>query len=239
MLAASEITGFVASALVLLTFAMKDMRLLRVTAICSNVAFIAYGALHALGPVLALHVLLLPINFFHLFRAGAAGFPKPTDAAAREARQQRHTGTTRETPRPAGFQIRSSARRIALLAVSLVCLAVGAGTLWGSAPSPTGQFAAMPLPQTAAIAPVRPAARADKELLGTRLDDPTPAAEPVPVVPPDAAVAKRSVAHAAPPPARPKTPAAGPTKRQHVSNADSDTWRIRKALRELDLSFDD
>ena len=35
---------------------------LRITAILSNVAFITYGALNWLPPVLALHLLLLPVN---------------------------------------------------------------------------------------------------------------------------------------------------------------------------------
>lgn len=48
MIAVSEIAGFVASGLVLLTFAMRDMRLLRTVAICSNVAFIIYGELNGL-----------------------------------------------------------------------------------------------------------------------------------------------------------------------------------------------
>src|SRR4026209_1613172 len=39
-----DIIGFIASALVLATFAMTDMRRLRMTAIFSNLAFIAYGA---------------------------------------------------------------------------------------------------------------------------------------------------------------------------------------------------
>jgi hypothetical protein len=66
MPAASDVTGFVASALVLLTFAMKDMRLLRIIAIFSNVAFIAYATMHSLLPILGLHLLLLPINLFRL-----------------------------------------------------------------------------------------------------------------------------------------------------------------------------
>ncbi len=61
-----NITGFLASALVLMTFLMKDMRTLRIIAILSNVAFIAYGALDWLPPVLCLHMLLLPLNVFRL-----------------------------------------------------------------------------------------------------------------------------------------------------------------------------
>lgn len=63
---ASEIAGFIASGLVLLTFAMRDMRWLRAVAICSNVAFIIYGGMNWLLPVLALHLALLPLNIVRL-----------------------------------------------------------------------------------------------------------------------------------------------------------------------------
>ncbi len=61
-----NVTGFLASALVLMTFLMKDMRTLRIIAILSNVAFIAYGALDWLLPVLCLHIVLLPVNICRL-----------------------------------------------------------------------------------------------------------------------------------------------------------------------------
>ncbi len=70
MMAASEIAGFIASGLVLLTFAMRDMRLLRAVAICSNVAFIIYGGMNWLLPVLALHLALLPLNIARLAELG-------------------------------------------------------------------------------------------------------------------------------------------------------------------------
>ena len=60
------ISGYVASALVLLTFVAKDMRLLRTAAIFSNLAFITYGTLELLPPVLFLHVVLLPLNMARL-----------------------------------------------------------------------------------------------------------------------------------------------------------------------------
>jgi hypothetical protein len=66
MASMSDFTGYVASALVLLTFMTKDMRLLRVVAILSNLAFISYGALAWLPPVLGLHLLLLPLNILRL-----------------------------------------------------------------------------------------------------------------------------------------------------------------------------
>ena len=61
-----ESIGYLASALVLATFCMHDMVALRCMAIASNLAFIAYGALADLGPVLVLHLLLLPVNVWRL-----------------------------------------------------------------------------------------------------------------------------------------------------------------------------
>jgi hypothetical protein len=58
--------GFIASGLVLATFGMKDMVNLRIVAICSNIAFIMYGFLLDLPPVLILHVMLLPLNGWRL-----------------------------------------------------------------------------------------------------------------------------------------------------------------------------
>src|SRR5262249_27827384 len=62
----SEISGYAASTLVLFTFVAKDMRLLRTVAIFSNLAFITYGTLEWLPPVLFLHMLLLPLNVVRL-----------------------------------------------------------------------------------------------------------------------------------------------------------------------------
>jgi CRP/FNR family transcriptional regulator, cyclic AMP receptor protein len=58
--------GWAASALVLATFCMRGMVALRLTAIASNLAFIAYGASAGIDPVLMLHVLLLPLNALRL-----------------------------------------------------------------------------------------------------------------------------------------------------------------------------
>lgn len=62
----TELTGYIASALVLLTFIAKDARLMRTIAIFSNFAFISYGALAGLSPVLFLHILLLGVNVIRL-----------------------------------------------------------------------------------------------------------------------------------------------------------------------------
>ena len=59
--------GYLASGLVLITFAMKDMIQLRIVAMCSNVAFIAYGLSLGLPPVVVLHAILLPMNSWRLW----------------------------------------------------------------------------------------------------------------------------------------------------------------------------
>src|SRR5262249_60628524 len=66
MVTLSDIAGYVASIMVLLTFLTKDMRLLRVLAIFSNIAFVTYGMLVWLPPVFCLHLILLPVNALRL-----------------------------------------------------------------------------------------------------------------------------------------------------------------------------
>jgi hypothetical protein len=58
--------GYLACGLVLTTFWTNDLRRLRIIAILSNIAFISYGALVWLPPVLGLHLLLLPLNTVRL-----------------------------------------------------------------------------------------------------------------------------------------------------------------------------
>lgn len=58
--------GYLASAFVFAGFCMHTMIPLRVAAICSNITFIAYGALGGIYPVLILHLLLLPMNIWHI-----------------------------------------------------------------------------------------------------------------------------------------------------------------------------
>ena len=62
----AELIGYVASALVFATFYMKTMMPLRTVAIASNVAFISYGYLGGMAPILILHVALLPLNLWRL-----------------------------------------------------------------------------------------------------------------------------------------------------------------------------
>lgn len=61
-----NLLGYAASTLVLATFCMRQMLALRLTAIASNLAFMAYGLLAGLDPVLLLHVMLLPLNAWRL-----------------------------------------------------------------------------------------------------------------------------------------------------------------------------
>ena len=58
--------GYLASLLVFGSFLSPSMAPLRVLAILSNVAFIAYALKCRLPPVLCLHVTLLPVNVFRL-----------------------------------------------------------------------------------------------------------------------------------------------------------------------------
>lgn len=61
-----ELSGYLAAALVFLTFYMKTMLPLRYIGIVSNVLFIVYGALAQLNPVLILHCVLLPLNIYRI-----------------------------------------------------------------------------------------------------------------------------------------------------------------------------
>jgi hypothetical protein len=94
----SEVVGYVASGLVLLTFTTKSMRPLRIIAILSNLAFIAYGMLDEIVPVLGLHLMLLPLNIFRLSQLALVRVPKPAKTAfLRNAHQElcvRGTGIT-------------------------------------------------------------------------------------------------------------------------------------------------
>jgi CRP/FNR family transcriptional regulator, cyclic AMP receptor protein len=61
-----ELLGWAAAGFTLLTFSMRTMLPLRMSAIVSNVFFISYGAVGGLTPVLVLHLLLLPFNIWRL-----------------------------------------------------------------------------------------------------------------------------------------------------------------------------
>jgi hypothetical protein len=61
-----DIVGYIASGLVLLTFTAKSMLTLRILGILSNLAFICYGIIDTITPVLCLHAILLPLNIVRL-----------------------------------------------------------------------------------------------------------------------------------------------------------------------------
>jgi antibiotic biosynthesis monooxygenase (ABM) superfamily enzyme len=61
-----DLLGFLASGLVLTSFWMRSMLSLRLVALASNVAFINYGHVAHILPVMVLHAILLPINLWHV-----------------------------------------------------------------------------------------------------------------------------------------------------------------------------
>jgi len=63
-----DLTGYVASVLVLITFCMKSIRSLRLIAMVSNVAFIVYAVSTDMRPILILHSILLPVNVVRLMQ---------------------------------------------------------------------------------------------------------------------------------------------------------------------------
>lgn len=76
--------GYLAATLVLTASCMRRMVALRLVAIASNLAFIGYGVLAGIDPVLFLHVLLMPMNALRLAQAArqSAADRGPTAAAA-------------------------------------------------------------------------------------------------------------------------------------------------------------
>jgi CRP-like cAMP-binding protein len=63
-----EVLGYVAALLTLGTFAVSKMIPLRIIGICANFAFISYGILEPIYPVLVLHTILLPVNSLRLYQ---------------------------------------------------------------------------------------------------------------------------------------------------------------------------
>jgi hypothetical protein len=91
----TDAVGFVAAGLVLTTFCMRSMSALRWVAIASNVAFIAYGYLGNLAPVLLLHLLLLPVNGYRLAQLyGGQARSQPAEVQARTASRNMDSGST-------------------------------------------------------------------------------------------------------------------------------------------------
>jgi CRP/FNR family transcriptional regulator, cyclic AMP receptor protein len=63
----TEMFGYLGALLTLTTFSMKTMLHLRVAGIVANLAFITYGAMGSVYPVL-LHMTLLPMNAWRLYQ---------------------------------------------------------------------------------------------------------------------------------------------------------------------------
>ena len=61
-----EVFGYAASGLVLAACTMRTMLPLRLLNIASNIAFIAYGLIAGLLPILLLHATLLPLNIYRV-----------------------------------------------------------------------------------------------------------------------------------------------------------------------------
>ena len=97
-----QFLGYLASGLVLLTFAMRTMAPMRVAAIASNLAFIAYGLSLGLTPVWLLHGILLPLNAWRLLeqrpRRRRRGERRSGAAAARPDAARRRAGQAAGLP---------------------------------------------------------------------------------------------------------------------------------------------
>jgi len=94
--------GYLAASLVFATFWMRSMSTLRGVAIASNLAFIAYGYIGDLMPVLLLHLLLLPVNVLRFSELGSArSEDSPGNSPLREHESPRGSAAERsEKKRP-------------------------------------------------------------------------------------------------------------------------------------------
>jgi hypothetical protein len=73
----AELVGYLASTLVFATFYMKTMMPLRTVAIASNVAFISYGYLGGMAPILILHVSVAAAESLAVISDAAVGEEGP------------------------------------------------------------------------------------------------------------------------------------------------------------------
>jgi ABC-type glycerol-3-phosphate transport system permease component len=65
----TDAIGYLAAFLLVLTFYVRRMIPLRAIAICSSLAWLTYGLLDTLYPIIVLHLILLPINSYRLWQA--------------------------------------------------------------------------------------------------------------------------------------------------------------------------
>ncbi len=113
-----ELLGWSAAALTLTAFTMRDLRVLRAAAVGASLCFIAYGAATSAWPVLALHLVLLPLNLQRLHEARR----RPADGPGR---------------RPARHAARPWSRAAGLLLLPLLLAMLSTGSAPASAAQPT------------------------------------------------------------------------------------------------------
>lgn len=77
-LSMEELLGWMAAALTLSSFCCRDVLYLRLLALGANASFIAYALLAGIQPVLALHLLLAPVNIWRLFELREGTHRPPT-----------------------------------------------------------------------------------------------------------------------------------------------------------------
>jgi hypothetical protein len=65
----TDMLGWFAAGLVFSTFCARGMVPLRILAVVSNIAFVGYGTLDQLWPILILHLAMLPMNLLRLRQA--------------------------------------------------------------------------------------------------------------------------------------------------------------------------
>lgn len=92
-----ETIGWVAASLTLLAFVQRSMLRLRLAAIGANAAFVTYGLITGLLPILALHLTLLPCN---LYRLGQMLIERRRTAGADSAAARPGVEGTRAADRP-------------------------------------------------------------------------------------------------------------------------------------------
>jgi hypothetical protein len=85
----TDLLGYAAGLMTLVTFAQKHMLRMRLGAVTANILFIAYGVMGAIYPVVLLHLALLPLNLIRLVEQRTE-LAKQT-AALHLAHSNRHT----------------------------------------------------------------------------------------------------------------------------------------------------
>jgi hypothetical protein len=97
--------GYLAAGLVFATFCTKHMVQLRALAIASNIAFIGYGYLGKLWPILILHAAMLPMNTHRLRQEIRRPAPAPTARAGHDESMVAQIAGSKTLPDNAVVQI--------------------------------------------------------------------------------------------------------------------------------------